>query len=54
MLPTCRCVLKDVCGRVNCSNENGHKPCIILAACNLQTLKVSEVYILLVIMLMIV
>ena len=44
MLPTCKSVLKGVCGRVNCRNENGQKPCIILAACNLQTLKVSEVY----------
>ena len=45
MCPTCNSVLKDVCGKVNCRNENGQKPCKILAACNLQTLfKVSEVY----------
>ena len=37
MLPTCKSVLKGVCGKVNCRNENGQKPCIILAACNLQT-----------------
>ena len=44
MIPTCKSVLKGVCGKVNCRNENGQKPCIILAACNLQTLKVSELY----------
>ena len=44
MLPTYRGVLRGVCGKVNCRNENGQKPCIILAACNLQTLKVPEVY----------
>ena len=44
MLPTCASVLKGVCGKVNYRNENGQKACIILAACNLQTLKVSEVY----------
>ena len=44
MLPTCRGVLRGVCGKINCRNENGQKPCIILAACNLQTLKVPEVY----------
>ena len=43
MYPTCKSVLKGVCGKVNCRNENRQKPCIILAACNLQTLKVSEV-----------
>ena len=44
MLSTCKRVLKDVCRKINCRNENGQKPCIILAACNQQTLKVSEVY----------
>ena len=44
MLPTCKSDLKSVCGKVNCRNENGQKPHIILAACNLQSLKVSEVY----------
>ena len=43
MLPVCKSSLEGVCGKVNCRNENGQKPCIILAACNLQTLKVSEV-----------
>ena len=38
MYPTCKSVLKGVCEKVNCRNENGQKPC------NLQTLKVSEVY----------
>ena len=33
-----------VCRKVNCRNENGQKPCMILAACNLQRLKVSEAY----------
>ena len=43
----CTCntsVLKGVCGKVNCRNENGQKLCKILAACNLQTLNVSELY----------
>ena len=43
MLLTCASVLKGVCGKINYRNENGQKACIILAACNLQTLKVSEV-----------
>ena len=34
MCPTCKKVLKGVCGRINCRNENGQKPCVILAACN--------------------
>ena len=53
MCPTCKSVLKGVCGKVNYRNENGQKPCMILAACNLQTLK-SLMYILIVIMMMIV
>ena len=44
MLPTCASVLKGVCGKVNCRNETGQRACIILAACNLQTFKVSKVY----------
>ena len=44
MLPACKSSLEGVCGKVNCRNENGQKPCIILAACNQQTLNVSEVY----------
>ena len=44
MCPTCNIALKGVCGKVNYRNENGQKPWMILAACNLQTLKVPEVY----------
>ena len=44
MCPTCNSALKGVCGKVNYRNENGQKPCMILAACNLLTLKVPEVY----------
>ena len=51
MLPICKSALNGVCGKVNHRNENGQKTCIILAACNLQTLqtadirdKVSEIY----------
>ena len=40
----CQNVLKGVCGKMNCRGENGQKPCMILPACNLQALKVSEVY----------
>ena len=36
--------MKGVCGKINRRNVNGQKPCMILAACILQTLKVSEVY----------
>lgn len=44
MCPKCQNVLKGVCGKMNCRGENGQKPCMILPACNLQALKVSEVY----------
>ena len=44
MCPTCKSVLIDVCGKVNCRNEAGQKLCMILAACHLEALKVSEVY----------
>ena len=44
MCPTCQSSLKGVCGKVPCWNENGQKPSMILAAYNLQTLEVSEVY----------
>ena len=43
MLPTCKSVLKGVCGEVSCRSENGQKPCIILIALYFQTLKVSEI-----------
>ena len=36
--------MKGVYGKVSCRNENGQKPCMILVACNLQTLKFSEVH----------
>ena len=45
MCPTCNSVLKGLYGKVNFRNENGQKTCMILPACNLQTLsKLSEVY----------
>ena len=44
MYPTCKGVLKGVCEKVNCRNENEQKLCMILAACNLQTVEDSEVY----------
>ena len=44
MYPTCKCVLKCICGKINSRNENGQKACLILAACNCKTLKVFKVY----------
>ena len=36
MYPTCKSVLKGVCGKVSCRNNNGQKPCMISGTCNLQ------------------
>ena len=36
--------MKGVSGKVNCRNVIWEKPCLMLTVCNLQTLKVSEVY----------
>ena len=44
MCAICKSSLKGVYGKVNCRNENEQKHCMVLAACNLQILKVSEVH----------
>ena len=43
MLPISKSALNGVCGKVNHRNKNGQKTCIILAACNLQTLKTADI-----------
>ena len=44
MCPTFKSVLNGVCRKVNYRNLERQKPCMILATCNLQILKVSEVH----------
>ena len=43
-VPRRKSVLKGVCEKVNGRYENGQKPCMILVACNLKRLRISEIY----------